>query len=365
MTRISWRQLLLAVPIAVLAVAPSAWAQTEPGRPDDATPPFAGKEDPDVSATGAEKDDPTSRLEWQRGAWGVVTPSFRALAIAEGKRHNDKKNAPGPKWVSIGPTGADFEQNGSFTGHVRDSGRARTVLPHPTDANVVYFLTSGGGLWRTDNWNAASTTWRVLTDDLPTTGGGAVAFGRNPNTLYLGLGDPFDQILVGGSMTKSKNGGNTWEPIVELGSAVSVRDVKVDTSTNRDIVLVATDSGLYRSADEGATYSAIAHLRRHVGVEHRAHQRRLARLRPALPGGRRRPPLRPGDDALPLHRPRRHVEPDQQRRQRLQQQRPHDAGRRPCPATASSTPTPAPSPTRRCGTSTARPTAARPGSPTT
>ena len=97
----------------------------------------------------------------------------------------------------------------------------------------------------------ASQTWTVLTDDLPTTGGGSVAFGRNPNTLYLGLGDPYDQILVGGAMTKSKNGGVSWGPMIELGNAVSVRDVKVDTSTNRDIVLVATDNGLYRSADDG------------------------------------------------------------------------------------------------------------------
>src|SRR5262249_56304092 len=45
---------------------------------------------------------------------------------------------------------------------------------------------------------------------------------------------------------------------IELGNAVSVRDVKVDTSTPKDIVLVATDSGLYRSADEGQTYAAVA-----------------------------------------------------------------------------------------------------------
>jgi hypothetical protein len=205
----------------------------------------------------AEQDDPVARLEWQRQAWGVVSPTFRALAMSEGKKHGDKKNAPGPKWVNIGPTGADFEQNGSFTGHVRDSGRARTILPHPTNADIVYFLTSGGGLWRTNNWTSPNTDWTPLTDDLPTTGGGGVAFGKNPNTLYLGLGDPFDQILVGGSMVKSKNGGVSWDPLIELGSAVSVRDVKVDTSTNRDIVLVATNSGLYRSADEGATYSAI------------------------------------------------------------------------------------------------------------
>ena len=97
----------------------------------------------------------------------------------------------------------------------------------------------------------------MLTDDLPTTGGGSVAFGRNPNTLYLGLGDFVDVINVGGAMTKSTNGGNTWGPVIELGNAVSVRDVKVDTSTNRDIVLVATDNGLYRSTDDGSTYSAV------------------------------------------------------------------------------------------------------------
>ena len=84
-----------------------------------------------------------------------------------------------------------------------------------------------------------------------------MAFGRNPNTLYLGLGDPYDQILVGGSMVKSTNGGVGWDPMIELGDAVSVRDVKVDTSTNSDIVLVATNSGLYRSADDGQTYSAV------------------------------------------------------------------------------------------------------------
>lgn len=243
--------------MALCIVLPAWTAQ----RPNDSTTGFIRSQDEAVKEGeegDAEQDNPTARLEWQREAWGVVSPSFRALAMSQGKSHSNKKNAAGPKWVNIGPTGSDYEQNGSFTGHVRDSGRARTILPHPTHADTVYFLTSGGGLWRTNNWSSPNTTWTPLTDDLPTTGGGSVAFGKNPNHLYLGLGDPFDQILVGGSVVKSKNGGNSWSELIELGTAVSVRDLKVDTSTNRDIVLVATDSGLYRSADEGDTYSAIA-----------------------------------------------------------------------------------------------------------
>ncbi len=255
----------LALGAALLGIASTGWTQSQDVKPVDSTESVAKTGgDPDANGPGVDQDDATARLEWQRGAWGVVTPGFRTLAMKEGRRHGDRKDredrrgVTGPRWVNIGPTGADYEQNGSFTGHVRDSGRARTILPHPTNKNIVYVLTSGGGLWQTNNWAAADTKWKVLTDDLPTTGGGSVAFGRNPNTLYLGLGDPYDQILVGGAMVKSKNGGERWQTMVELGAAVSVRDVKVDTSTKLDIVLVATDNGLYRSADEGATYSPIA-----------------------------------------------------------------------------------------------------------
>jgi hypothetical protein len=253
----SWRHAVLVSAVTLFTLTTNA---QEAPKPVDETPVVdrAEPDDPDARGLGVEKDDPTARLDWQRAAWGLVTPSFRANALKEARGHNTRKNAPGPKWVNIGPFGCDFEQNGSFTGHVADSGRARAILPHPTNADIVYFLTSGGGLWRTNNWTAPNTTWTPLTDDLPTTGGGSVAFGRNPNTLYLGLGDPYDQILVGGSMVKSKNGGNDWSATIELGTAVSVRDVKVDTSTNRDIVLVATDNGLYRSDDEGDSYSTVA-----------------------------------------------------------------------------------------------------------
>ncbi len=244
--------------VAILASVSLPSGQIQEPRPPDVTAPeIANIIERELQEPGPEKDDPTGRLEWQRQAWGVVTPAFRATALREGRDHSNKKNARGPKWVSIGPDAAEFDQNGSFTGHEIDSGRARVILPHPTNADIVYFLTSGGGLWRTNNWTSSNVSWNVLTDALPTTGGGSVAFGRNPNALYLGLGDFVDVINVGGAMTKSNNGGNTWGPVIELGNAVSVRDVKVDTSTNRDIVLVATDNGLYRSTDDGSTYGGV------------------------------------------------------------------------------------------------------------
>src|SRR3954471_2353944 len=128
-----WSRVIPALTVAFVAtlITPAAKAQ---------------EQEPEAKTEGAaDRDDASARLEAQREAWGLVTPEFRKLELKEGTKHSTKKNASGPKWVSVGPTGSDYDQNGSFTGHVRDSGRARTILPHPTDPNIVYFLTSGGG----------------------------------------------------------------------------------------------------------------------------------------------------------------------------------------------------------------------------
>src|SRR5450432_383701 len=209
---------------------------------------------------GGERDDPRARLEWERTARGEMTMPARRKYFDEFRRqqseHVNDRNQP--TWVNIGPNRADYEQNYFNIGAVIDSGRARTILPHPTDPDTVYFLSSGGGLWRTRNFRSSPPIWTPLTDNLPTTSGGAAAFGRIPNVLYLGLGDPFDVTLPGGAMVKSTNGGDDWTDAIELGSSLTVRDVKVDTSGSRDIVLVATDTGIWRSADGGGSYLQVA-----------------------------------------------------------------------------------------------------------
>ena len=137
-----------------------------------------------------------------------------------------------------------------------DSGRLRNILPHPTDPNTVYVLSSSGGIWKTTNFEAPYPTWAPITDKVITTSGGAAAMGRDPQTLYYGTGDPFDGIpLVGGAMLKTTDGGNSWSPFVFLGASGMVIDVKVDTRGATDMVLVATDTGIYRSADGGNTYT--------------------------------------------------------------------------------------------------------------
>ncbi len=160
-----------------------------------------------------------------------------------------------PTWTSIGPTRSDFIKNG-VTLHKVDAGRSRTILPHPTDPDTVYHLSTGGGLWKTTSFTSANPTWTACTDFVGSTMGGAVAFGKQPTTLYYGLGDSFER-GVGGFMVKSTDGGATWSQALFLGSATRVHDLKVDTSGTQDLLLVATDVGLFRSIDSGATCTPV------------------------------------------------------------------------------------------------------------
>ncbi|TFW33625.1 WD40/YVTN/BNR-like repeat-containing protein [Massilia horti] len=221
------------------------------------------------AAGSGEEDRPTvmGRLEWLKARYGATLPpdfSRRMAQEFQDQRNTYPQLAPGatapngvPRWQSIGPSRANKTEN-EIKLSVTDSGRLRNILPHPSDPNTVYLLSSSGGIWKTTNFEAPYPTWAPITDKVITTSGGAAALGRNPQTLYYGTGDPFDGIpLVGGAMLKTTDGGNTWSPFVFLGASSMVTDLKVDTRGPIDVVLVATDTGIYRSADGGNTYTNV------------------------------------------------------------------------------------------------------------
>jgi PKD repeat protein len=156
------------------------------------------------------------------------------------------------RWENIGPTEANFARNGVEL-NVTDTGRVRTILTDPANPNTLYAAFAGGGLWRSLDGGAF---WQAMTETLGSLSIGVLAMDpNNAATLYLGLGDPFDGTGLG--IVKMTERGEKWTDLVLLGDSTSIRDILVPPS-NSNIVLVATDRGLYRSTDAGRTYVQVA-----------------------------------------------------------------------------------------------------------
>ncbi|MBI2382124.1 MAG: hypothetical protein HYV16_15325 [Gammaproteobacteria bacterium] len=246
-------------------------------------------------AKAQEMDRPSARLqamsEWyneaanakkggkslkasHNGSGGVWTTDFRRFMMEAAAKENAKWNklmptgeasraglsleeaaaaATGTSWLNLGPTKADVIKNGGTTLNKTDAGRIRNIVIDPNNAQVIYAAFAGGGVWKTTDGGA---TWAPKTETLGSLSVGALAMDpSNSNTLYLGLGDPFDGTGIG--LVKSTDGGNTWSSPVYLGDSTAITSVMVAPGATAT-VLATTDKGLYRSTDSGATWSAVS-----------------------------------------------------------------------------------------------------------
>jgi photosystem II stability/assembly factor-like uncharacterized protein len=159
--------------------------------------------------------------------------------------------ATGTTWTNIGPTRATYAENGG-TLNVTDSGRLNEIVTDPNNPNTIYVGFSGGGVWKTTD---GGTTWQAKTETLGSLAVGALEIDPNaPNTLYLGLGDAFDGTGIG--LAKTTDGGNTWTTPVLLGNSTKIPDLQIAPLTP-SIILAATDKGLYRSTDSGASFAKV------------------------------------------------------------------------------------------------------------
>ena len=218
-------------------------------------------------------DDARRRQIATRILWGEKSPEASAeharIAAAEQRRWwpvRPEAVVSGQSWVNLGPTNAAFKWNGGTSFEV-DSGRISGISVNPADPAEVIVGTSGGGLWKTNDFGAANPAWTPAGETLPNLAIGAIE--RDPTApavLHVGLGDFID--TPGGQMVRTFDGGASWSPPLKLSGvyppaagglgvlAQRIRAVEVDP-TNPNVVLVGTDAGLFRSDDRGASYRLV------------------------------------------------------------------------------------------------------------
>jgi photosystem II stability/assembly factor-like uncharacterized protein len=164
----------------------------------------------------------------------------------------------GTQWQSIGPEGIPISQ-GSI-------GRLTAIAVHPTDRNTIYIGGAQGGVWKTTDGGAS---WTPLTDHECSLAMGALAIDPvNPQIVYAGTGEQHYSAdsYYGCGVLRSTDGGTSW---TQLGGSIfqtasggaKISRILIDPRTAGTVattqLIVASDFGLYRSLDGGASFTQV------------------------------------------------------------------------------------------------------------
>ncbi len=174
-------------------------------------------------------------------------------AIEAGKPHGLTVAglAPGD-WVSQGP------------GNI--GGRIRSIAIHPTNTNMMWVGSVGGGIWKTVN---SGTTWFPVDDFMPNLAVSAMVIDPiNPATMYAATGEGIGSghTQRGDGIFKSTDSGVNWtrlastrasDPAVcPVGTPCPWEYVnRLAISPDGSTILAATTDGIQRSTNGGLTWS--------------------------------------------------------------------------------------------------------------
>jgi uncharacterized repeat protein (TIGR01451 family) len=185
-------------------------------------------------------------------------------------------------WTDIGPAPIN---GGQVPGGGAVAGRITGLATDPTNVNIIYAASAGGGVWKTTD---GGTTWAPLTDNLTDSSGnpipdfmGAVAVAPSaPQVVYAGTGEANNSVFpntssydsfYGDGILVSTNGGTTWTLTAQgqlRGSAIS--RIAVDpqnantayaaVSNNAANGNSAVSTGIYKTTNGGATWTDVTQL---------------------------------------------------------------------------------------------------------
>jgi hypothetical protein len=173
-------------------------------------------------------------------------------------------------WTLLGPAPLPAPASGNYAGNTF-SGRVTGIASDPSNANIVYIATAGGGIWKTTNAQSSNPTWTPLTDNIPgtTDSMGAVAVApSNSQIIYAGTGEANNSAdsNYGEGILVSTDGGADWT-LENPGGVFTGKTVSkiVVASTNARIAYAAIsdlgingqfgNTGIYKTTDGGATWT--------------------------------------------------------------------------------------------------------------
>src|SRR5262245_37676928 len=143
-------------------------------------------------------------------------------------------------------------------------GRVADIAVDPRNRSVWYVATASSGLWKTKN---RGESWEPIFDEGDSYSLGCVTLDPNhPDTVWLGAGEnqALRSVSFGTGLYKSTDAGESWNR-VGLKNSEHIGKILVDPR-NSDVVFVAAqgplwapggDRGLFKTTDGGKTWKAV------------------------------------------------------------------------------------------------------------
>ncbi len=136
------------------------------------------------------------------------------------------------------------------------SGRINGVAYHPTDSNIAYLASGGGGAWKTTD---GGVNWVSVDKGFLSQNTGCVAIDpANGNTVYIGMGDFNGGIGNGGGVMKSIDGGANWTRLDSANSTFissRISALAIDPDNTNRLLAATSNSRIFLSINGGTTWT--------------------------------------------------------------------------------------------------------------
>jgi photosystem II stability/assembly factor-like uncharacterized protein len=219
-------------------------------QPDEAEMYYRAKRqplDPSINPMRAYERAEEQRLRMPRHSL-VLNSTTRPLAQAQSVTGEAVIKLP--TWEFLGP------------GNI--GGRMRGFVIHPTNPDIMYVAGVSGGVWKTTD---GGMTWATATDPLANIAFNSLAMNpANPDVIYGGTGEGYFREdvrgtglpLRGAGIFVTTDAGATWSRLESTHSEdfYWVNDLVI-SHVDPARIYAATRTGVWRSLDEGVTWTRV------------------------------------------------------------------------------------------------------------
>ena len=157
-------------------------------------------------------------------------------------------------WTFTGPSATSYNDG------IEGMGRVNRITFHPTDPNILFASSAGGGIWKTID---QGMNWFPLSDGIPDMNTTGLAINPlNTDILYAltGDGDSRDNFALKSiGVIKSSDGGATWDStglVFNASSLVNGYNLYMDPE-DPSTLYVCTDIGLFRTENGGEDWDTL------------------------------------------------------------------------------------------------------------